>query len=284
MEPMELNICEGDYGLSSLDSDCLHLMLLAKVTKLPLNVTSRQVKYPVFVHDTNALRNYSEVQNYLLKLGYSPDISLNSQETYEAYVVINMLKFYLSPVIKYLWWVNEYNYENFTSKWFKRSFKFPYNLHGLRQLRNEASSLLQIRFPDEDLENVKQILLKQFKECFPSVSTRLANSLYYYGNNISSVDIILYGYLAPILSIPFPDNEFKDVLEKDPVFSKFVSRINQIYFPDIQYTEKYIKGTLLNEDADLNHQNIVFFFGFMVSLVMIGLSVLKVSSESNVKS
>lgn len=280
---MELNICEGDYGLPSLDSDCLHLLLLANVTKIPLNVISRQIKYPIFAHDTKIMREYAEVQNHLVKLGFSVDYSLTSKQKNETYVLKNMLKLYISPIIKYLWWVNECNYENFTSKWFMSSAKFPFNFTGLRRLKSEAASFFELNFANETLENIKMVLNKGFKECLYIFAARLLKSPYIYGDDISSLDIVLYGYLAPILKIPFPENEFKEILESNPIFSSFVSKINKIYFPEIQYTEKYIKTSIFDDYTDHNHQNIVFFFGFIVSMTILGVGVSKVIGKENIK-
>lgn len=266
---MELGICEGDFGLSSLDSDCLQLLLLAKVSKVPLNIVSHQINYPVFIHNSFKMKDFLEVKSYLFKLGYSSDFLLDETQKSEAYAMINMLKNYITPILKYLWWINEFNYENFSSKWMLYSVRFPFNFIGLRKLKNEAIEYLELKYPNHSFEDIKIHLLKDLKECIPVFARKLSRQPYFFGSNISSVDIVLYGYMAPILKIPFPENEFKEIIESYPIFSHFITRMNAAYFPEIQYTEKYIKTAMFGDETEKGHERLVFVFGFMVALGMV---------------
>lgn len=57
-----------------------------------------------------------------------------------------------------------------------------------------------------------------------------------------SLDIILYSYLAIIIKVPFPCNEFgARIREHCTELNRFVQIIDEIYFPEIQYEEKYFK-------------------------------------------
>lgn len=280
---MELNICEGDYGLASLDPECLQILLLGKVTKAPLSTTSKQsTKYPIFKHENKRMERFPEVQNYLEKLGYTSDGRLNMKQQNEAYALKTMVQVNLGPVLKYLWWINECNYENFTTRWFMSSIKFPFNFAGIRRLKNEALSFLQLQFPNETLETIKNILIKKFKDCFPLFVNRLSKSSFYFGDEISSLDIILYGYLAPIIKIPFPQNEFKDAIENYSLFYNFISKINRNFFPEISYTEKYFQVTRTNEEMELNHPKIVFFFGLIVTVTIFGVGLSRALGKENI--
>lgn len=284
---MELSICEGDYGLPSLDADCLRLLLLAKVAKVPLNVRIRQNCHPILNHDGRKIADCDIAVGYLQEVGFGIDYPLSKWQVCESYVFSRMVRRYLSPVVKYVWWIDEFNYENFTAKWFMSSGCFPFNLAALRRLRcvvnpispqtndpnfrNAAKELIELNFPKDPSDCVKNSLIKDFEECCCLFDLKLRKSKFFYGPTISSIDVLIYSYLAPLMKIPFPENEFKEVIESYPVLIRYVVNITDTYFPEVKYTEKYIKTAMFEEELEGNVYSLLFF-GFLVSMAMIGMS------------
>ena len=54
-----------------------------------------------------------------------------------------------------------------------------------------------------------------------------------FGRSPSSVDAVMYGYLAPLLKAPFPNNSLQNYLNNCTNLVKFVVRISQNYFPKV---------------------------------------------------
>merc|ERR1712241_811747 len=72
------------------------------------------------------------------------------------------------------------------------------------------------------------------------MGNRLAEGHYMFGRSPSSVDAVMYGYLAPLLKAPFPSNTLQNYLNSCTNLVKFVVRISQNYFPRVvkSYEEK----------------------------------------------
>ena len=54
-----------------------------------------------------------------------------------------------------------------------------------------------------------------------------------FGLSPSSLDAVMYGYLASLLKAPFPNNSLQNYLKACGNLVKFVVRISQNYFPNV---------------------------------------------------
>lgn len=71
------------------------------------------------------------------------------------------------------------------------------------------------------------------EKCLTLLSNRLGESKYFFGNQASSLDAIIYSYLAPLLRAPFPNPTLQNHLKACNNLVSFVIRITQKYFPAI---------------------------------------------------
>lgn len=140
--------------------------------------------------------------------------------------------------------------------------------------RNDALEYMKFKYPNEQADYVKSSLLKDFENCCPVFTSRLSKSKYFYGDKISTIDVLIYSYIAPLLKIPFPENEFKEMIESHPVLIRYVININEVYFPEIRYTEKYIKTLMFDEELQSNLFSVVLF-GVLASMAMVGMTLSK---------
>lgn len=281
---MELNVCEGDYGLPSLDSNCLRLLLLARVAKVPLNV-SVKLPYPT-LHRLDGSRladDCTAATQHLLQVGCSPDVGLRADQLSDCYAFSTLLEHVMRPVLSYVWWINDYNYDNFTARWLRSSAAFPASFAAAKRMRQTARLYFEMRFPNVSGDAVKPSLLRDFDELCLTFGRKLAASRFLYGQAISSLDILLYSYLAPLLKIPFPENDWRDVVESQPALVRFVAHVTHVYFPEVAYTEKYIKTAMFDDELDGGLRSLVLF-AFLVTTAMMSLSLTKhlyASASSN---
>ena len=65
-----------------------------------------------------------------------------------------------------------------------------------------------------------------------------------FGRSPSSVDAVMYSYLACLLKAPFPNNSLQNYLNSCDNLVKFVVRISQNYFPKVvkAYEEKLVNN------------------------------------------
>lgn len=82
------------------------------------------------------------------------------------------------------------------------------------------------------------------EKCLTLLSTRLGDSKYFFGNQPSSLDAIIYSYLAPLLKAPFPNPTLQNHLKACHNLVNFVIRISQKYFPSIS------EGMHINEECE----------------------------------
>ena len=71
------------------------------------------------------------------------------------------------------------------------------------------------------------------EKCLTLLSNRLGDSKYFFGNQPTSLDAIVYSYLAPLLKTPFPNSTLQNHLKACTNLVTFVARISQKYYPNI---------------------------------------------------
>lgn len=237
-----LKVLEGDYGLASMDPECLQLLLLAKVSKLSVDVSWNTWKFPALTDGEVELNNFPAIVKYM----EAPvNLTLTYRQKCEAFVIISMMRYSLLPVVKYVYWLDQYNFDEFTSKWFQKSKSLLFNRIFLKQYRDNAHQLLTSRFPYAESNEFPQYLFPIFQECILYFAPRLRTYMFYFGNSPSIVDIALYGYLAPLLKVPFPNNIYGQYLREFNTIVYYVNRIHRAYFPEVLYTEKYIRPNII---------------------------------------
>jgi len=80
---------------------------------------------------------------------------------------------------------------------------------------------------------VETSVYKAAQECMTLLSNRLADNHFMFGRSASSLDAVMYGYLAPLLKAPLPNNSLQNYLNNCGNLVKFVVRISQNYFPKV---------------------------------------------------
>ena len=80
---------------------------------------------------------------------------------------------------------------------------------------------------------VETNVYKNAEECLTMLSNRLGEQQFMFGRSPSSLDAVMYGYLAPLLKAPFPNNSLQNYLKACGNLVKFVVRISQNYFPNV---------------------------------------------------
>ena len=79
------------------------------------------------------------------------------------------------------------------------------------------------------------------------LSTRLGESEYFFGSFPTTLDAIVYSYLAPILKIPLPNAALQNHLKGCTNLENFVTRISVKYFEDEYKSFEKQKSTKCSE-------------------------------------
>ncbi|CAH1154681.1 unnamed protein product [Phaedon cochleariae] len=248
-DKFQLVVYDGDFHLPSLDVECLKSILYTTIAAVPVQVrvlnSVKQCAFhsaPSFVHKNLQFRTFNDAVLYLRTLNYNLDSKLTAKQSSECLAITNLVLSKLKPVLEFCYWLDQRNCEEFTNIWFMKALPFPFNFVHTRRFRERALDLIETLHPTEtNLDCIKEHLQMTATDCLSHLSTRLGSSDYFYGSSPTSLDVVVYSYVAPLMKIPFPSNEFAGVLSMWPNLTSFVKRIDAAYFPNLPRGSKYLK-------------------------------------------
>ncbi|XP_041980382.1 metaxin-1 isoform X2 [Aricia agestis] len=255
MASIELDIWRGEWGLASIDLECLKVLTYMKFIGVPVKV--REVSNPFFtpkgtlpvVRDgRKVLTNFEEVVDYLKTLHYSTDLHLNTKQAAEASAFTQYLKDKLYPAYQYCWWVDEKNYGDLTRPTYAKALQLPFNFYYPSRYQNAAKDMIEALFGEHaDLREIERTAFLEAEKCLKTLSDRLGESEYFFGNRPTSFDAVVFAYLAPLVKAPFPNPTLANHVKAINNLSRFVARISQKNFRNV--TDEYNKQNAKKKSA-----------------------------------
>lgn len=165
----------------------------------------------------------------------------------------------LYPCLQYSWWVDEKNYDETTRSWFAKSITIPFNFYYPNQFQKKAQEETEILFGDHlndselhhkvnihivdlllfEMTNIYSFQINTTANCFfKDLSCRLSHGNYFFGKNPSSVDAVLYAYLAPILKFPLVNPTLTNYLKTHSTLLRYVQKVSNSYYYEIGKSKK----------------------------------------------
>uniref|UniRef100_A0A1I7UZQ5 GST C-terminal domain-containing protein n=1 Tax=Caenorhabditis tropicalis TaxID=1561998 RepID=A0A1I7UZQ5_9PELO len=74
-------------------------------------------------------------------------------------------------------------------------------------------------------------ILKDAFMALNTLSTKLGDNKFFCGNKPTSLDALVFGYLAPLLRVPLPNDRLQVQLSACPNLVRFVETVSSIYLP-----------------------------------------------------
>lgn len=253
---MELQIWEGDWGLPSIDHDCLAVLAYSKFLNLNIDVKkvtnywklSRE-NLPILSYNGENITTVKEIFDFLKTLNASYSQNLKSKENADSFAFTSLMEEKLSPALLYLWWVDDKTYVELTRPWYAGKLLIPFSWYlpikrRLRATEQLESASNRISISGVELEAQ---LMKDAKECLNLLSTKLGEKQFFFGDKPSVVDALAFGYLAPLLNAPLPTVVLQNHLKACRNLVMFCRRIQDAYFP--LSPEELEKNQQLAEEA-----------------------------------
>jgi len=233
-----------------VDPECLKILAFAKFSGAPINMNPTNNPFwtprgdlPVLRHAGTVLTDFPSVARHLKSCNYSADYNLSQKQLAEAGAFIQMMEQRLGPAIKYLMWIDAKNQAEVTRPWFGSHLPFPLGLYYPNKFEKHAIQLIESLYGEEGETAghvefgsdtvIETSVYKGAEECLTSLSNRLGEQHYMFGRSPSSVDAVMYAYLAPLLKAPFPSSSLQNYLKNCSNLVKFTVRISQNYFPKV---------------------------------------------------
>ncbi|XP_074650676.1 metaxin-1-like [Tubulanus polymorphus] len=274
---MELEVWGCDWGLPSVDAACLTVMACCKFGEVPVKINqtnnpwrSPSGNLPVLRHNEKVISGVTEVCNYLREQNLITDYELTVKQSSETLAFQALLEEKLLPALLRIWWQDDRNFSDVTRPWFAKAVPFPQNFYYpvrkqskcIKQFTEKMRINSALTPEDADLK-----VFRDAKECLNCLSHKLGDGEFFLGKNPTTLDALVYGYLAPLLKAPFPNNPLLNHLDNCDNLTLFCSRISQRYFPiEIKESE-----AIRDEKAKENKEDIMEFPHKYRNIVLAGL-------------
>ncbi|XP_056407975.1 metaxin-1 [Hyla sarda] len=239
--PMELYCWKGDWGLPSVDLDCLTVLTYAKFSGAPLKVhklsnpwRSPSGQLPALkTPDAGVVFQTSNIITHLRKQKYNADYDLSATQGADTLAFISLLEEKLLPALIHTFWIDDKNYADHTRRWFADTVPFPLNFFIPNQMHKKHLERLQLirgeGWREDDQDSEKQ-LYTDAQECLTLLSQRLGTHRFFFGDSPASLDAHIFSHLALILYVKLPTGRLQQHLRSLSNLSQYCEAILSIYF------------------------------------------------------
>uniref|UniRef100_A0A671NV89 Metaxin n=1 Tax=Sinocyclocheilus anshuiensis TaxID=1608454 RepID=A0A671NV89_9TELE len=226
--PLELFCWKGDYGLPSVDVDCLTVLAYAKFAGAPLKVhkitnpwRSPTGTLPALkTREGGSISQPSKIIIHLRKQKYNADYNLSAKEGADMLAFVSLLEEKLLPALIYTLWIDSKNYVDVTRCWYAENISFPLNFLLPNRMHGQQLEKLRLVRGDPVLEPGEQL-----------EKERLGSQKFFFGDSPSSLDAYVFAHLAPLLKIRLPNGKLQQHLNSLNNLQQYCSNILALYFP-----------------------------------------------------
>ncbi|XP_005088908.1 metaxin-1 [Aplysia californica] len=240
VEKMKLDVWNGDWGLPSIDPHCLAVLAYCKFSGVPIEVTqtgnpwrSPTGTLPVLRNQDVVCTKVTDIFSYLRKEHWGSDFELSTKQSADVIAFSAMLEEKLLPALLHLWWMDDKTFVDVTRPWYSRVIPFPLNFFLPRRTQKKAEMRVTLTKGNEFITDVETEakVYREAKECLNILSYKLGTKNYMFGNLPSSLDALVFGYLAPLLKAPLPNNQLQNHLKQCDNLVAMCNEILTSFFP-----------------------------------------------------
>lgn len=240
--PITLSIWKGDYGVASVDPQCLTALTIFKFQNMDVNVEYARYPevnpLPQLSYDTKTV-NGSNVLVDAAKLSEA-DLSISRQSELLAY------KYYFSqcfePAFFFDCWINEINHNYAIKSWYYKVIAFPYNYIYIKRQQSLARERYLTFFGPSNLDEKLAEYYAGAGLCLKDLAGLLNdNRTYLFGEYPSSLDAQVYSYFMIASRMPSPDPRIQNLIKDHQVIMRYLRRITLKYYPNLNDSYKYVQ-------------------------------------------
>lgn len=235
---MELFVWPSDFDLLSFDVECLQFLAASKFCALQVTVIhtakpsispTKTLPYFKIVDNTTkkieGITEFPKFVEYTRKCAFQLvlDSELTTAQKCEVDAYYSLLKKTIHPAIVHLLWNDELNYSTFTRKWYSSKMSFLTNLYYIEMRRSKELQYIKAKGL-----SANDIIVAAMKT-ITQLSKKLGDKKYFFGDKPSSLDALIFGYLAPLIKLPLPSDRLQSHLHACSNLVRFVESILSIY-------------------------------------------------------
>lgn len=189
--------------------------------------------FPVLRHRGVTYCKVSEIFSYLRKEHWGSDFELSTKQSADVVAFSALLEEKLLPALLHLWWMDDKTFLDVTRPWYARAIPFPLSLFLPGRTQKKAELRVNLTKGGEYISDSETELkiYKEAKECLNLLSHKLGEQQYMFGRLPSSLDALVFGYLAPLLKAPLPNNQLHNHLVQCDNLCRLVNDVLVTFFP-----------------------------------------------------
>uniref|UniRef100_A0A0N5CFU7 GST C-terminal domain-containing protein n=1 Tax=Strongyloides papillosus TaxID=174720 RepID=A0A0N5CFU7_STREA len=235
---IELFVWPSDFDLLSFDVECLQFLAACKFCALPVTIihtadssvspTKSLPNFKITNSGTNEVENITEFPKFVeYARKWAFDLVLDSELTTaqksEVDAYYSFLKKTLYPAIVHLLWNDESNYSTLTHRWYFSKLSFLSKFYKITNIKEKELGYIEAK--NSSSADIIKIAMRTITQ----LSNKLGDKKYFFGDKPSSLDALIFGYLAPLLKLPLPSDKLQAYLQGYPNLVRFVESILSIY-------------------------------------------------------
>jgi len=223
------------WNLPSLSPFCIKVESFLRLKELPYKTIIEsnpkkgpKGKMPFIVHNDLVIPDSSFIVNYLTATyGGFNDHQLTTQEEAISQAFQSLIEDKLYFVILYSRWIDQEGFR-ITRNAFKSLFPIGTGNLALSLIKN---SLKRQAYAQGMGRHSKKEIYALGNESLEAISKYLGAKIYFFGEDITSIDTVVYAFLLTIMNHP-QDNPLKQYLSSSQNLVAYTQRMTQIIFPE----------------------------------------------------
>ncbi|XP_066987342.1 metaxin-1 isoform X4 [Macrobrachium rosenbergii] len=209
----------------------------------------------------------------LQMLNFSCDHELSAKQCSEVVAYEHLLREKLYPALVYLWWVEPKSYYDVIHKWYFSSMPFPHKFWYPGKFHKGHTDLINSIFDDScDTHTIETELHKQAQECLTMLSNRLGDREYFFGRSPSTIDALIFSYLALLLKVDLKVQVLQNHIKACPNLSRYVTKAIQRFFPSEGHKRSDIRDSPAKDDIPNKGRNLLLS-GLIAFTAMFGYAI-----------
>ncbi|XP_065059748.1 metaxin-1-like isoform X2 [Rhopilema esculentum] len=239
---MELFCWEGEWGLPSIDIECLEVLAHLKFAETPAAIKfsrtptlNKSIKsFPILKkRDGTFISGADDILNHLRDNDQHPDIGLSPQQYADIVSLKALVKDRIHPYITFCLWLDGKNFTEFSRPLYAKKCVFPLNFIIPGKLYNNAQDFINSTKAHVNTTQ-DQLADELYLEAVDSINlleTYLADKEFFFGSKPTSFDALIFAYLAPLVKAKLASTKLQNHVRACDNLTKFVSRILTRFFP-----------------------------------------------------
>ncbi|EDW96674.1 metaxin-1 homolog isoform X1 [Drosophila yakuba] len=257
-----LHVYKGEYGLPSIDFECLRALCLLRFTRCPMDVQtssnplrSGAGKLPYLQIGNQKFAGYRQIKRVLDLEGYPIDAHLSTKQKHLSTAYANWVFTNLHAYYHYFLYGEPHNFDTTTRGLYAKRTPFPFNFYYPSSYQREACDVVQVMagfdVNDKLDKHEGDYLVVNAKKVVNLLSSKLGRKVWFFGDTYSEFDAIVYSYLAIIFKIALPNNPLQNHIKGCQNLVNFINRITKDIFRNEGYSSVKLTKTPSGTEASL---------------------------------